>query len=387
MIIRRFTRFASVLAIVALVLSFYACDQVEQLLVPPAPEIKEVVIGVDLPLTGQYAEPYGLPMQRGFELARQELNEYSDLTGLQFTFITEDDQSTVEGAVEAFNKLIHQDGMSIITGLALSTQGAAVFPIAQENSVVCFSSLSSAAGLSAIGDFIFRAPLTLDVLNPIGVRLTHEKLGYTRVALIYDEADVYSTSSKEEFEKTLGVIGIEIVAIEPFQTGATDFSAQLTTIMAANPDVIFVSALAPAMASIMTQGRMLGIPDAVRFIVPELTADEVEAAGDAAEGAISFSSWFHKADTPDNQAFVEGYRTTYGIEPEPWAAQSYATFYILAEAIISVQSTEATAVRDALATTKNLDTILGDFSFNADGDAVYDPIVLVVENGEVKVFK
>ena len=61
--------------------------------------------------------------------------------------------------------------------------------------------------------------------------------------------------------------------------------------------------------------------------------------------------------------------------------------HILAEAILEVQTTEATAVRDALAATKNLDTILGQFSFNADGDAVYDPIVLVVENGEVKVFE
>ena len=387
MIIRRFTRFASVLAIVALVLSFYACDQVEQLLFPPSPTIEEVVIGVDLPLTGQYAEPYGLPMQRGFELARQEMNEYSDFTGLQFTFITEDDQSTVEGAVKAFNKLIHEHKVSTITGLALSTQGAAVFPIAQENGVVCFSSLSSAAGLSAIGDFIFRAPLTLDVLNPNGVKLTQEKLGYTQAALIYDEADVYSTSSKEEFEKALSTNGIEIVAIESFQTGETDFSAQLTAIMAATPDVIFVSVLAPAMAPIMTQGRMLGIPDTVRFIVPELTADEVEAAGDAAEGAISFTSWFHMADTPDNQLFVESYRATYGIEPEPWAAQSYATLYILTEAILEARSTEATAVRDALAATENLDTILGNFSFNADGDAVYDPIVLVVKNGEVEVFE
>ena len=56
----------------------------------------EIIIGLDLALTGKYAEPYGLPMQRGFELARSELNQ---LNGPQITFITADDMSTVEGAV------------------------------------------------------------------------------------------------------------------------------------------------------------------------------------------------------------------------------------------------------------------------------------------------
>ena len=241
--ISRFTKFALVLAIVALIAGLSACDQIGQLLLPaPTPPETglpgEIIIGVSLPLDDTNGPLYGLPMQRGFELAREELNQ---LGGPQITFIIEDDQSTVEGAVEAFNKLIYQHGVSIITGLALSTQGAQAFPIAQENGVVCLSSVSSAAGLSAIGDFIFRTGLTTDVLNPIGVRITQEKLGYQRAAMIYNDIDVYSTSSNEELSKALAASDIEIVATETFQTGDTNFSAQLTRIMAANPDVIFFS--------------------------------------------------------------------------------------------------------------------------------------------------
>ena len=124
------------------------------------------------------------------------------------------------------------------------------------------------------------------------------------------------------------------------------------------------------------------MPDSVRFIIPDLTGDEVETAGDAAEGAIAFIGWTSKADTPGNQAFVQNYRTKYGIEPEPWAAQSYVALNILAKAISEAQSTEATAVRDVMANIMDLDTILGQFSFNADGDAVYAPNILIVENGE-----
>ena len=387
--VRKLTKLASVLAIAVLIVGLSACDQIGQLLVPaPTPPETglpgEIIIGLDLALTGEYADPYGLPMHRGFELARQELNQ---LGGPQIAFIIEDDQSTVEGAVEAFNKLIHQHGVSIITGLAISTQGAQAFPIAQENGVVCFSSVSSAAGLSAIGDFIFRAGLTTDVLNPIGVRITQEKLGYQQVALIYDDADVYSTSSNAELEKALAASGVEILITETFQTGDTDFSAQLTRIIEANPDALFVSALSGEITQILTQGGAIGIPDSVRFIVPDLSSTEIEAAGDAADGAIAFTGWTSMANTPGNQTFVENYRAKYGIEPDPWAAQSYATLYILAEAISNAQSTEATAVRDALAHIMDLDTILGQFSFNEVGDAVYDPIVLTVENGELVDFE
>ena len=389
MSVRRFTKFASVLAIVALIVGLSACDQIGQLLVPaptpPETELPgEIIIGVSLPLDDVNGPLYGLPMKRGFELAQAELNHYD---GPQITFIIEDDQSTIEGAKAAFNKLIHQDGVSIITGITFSSQLRELAPIVEENGVVCFSSLSSAAGLSALSDFIFRTGLTTDVLNPNGVRITQEKLGYQRAALIYDEADVYSTSSNEEMRKALVASGVDIVITETVQTQDTDFSAQLTRIMEANPDAVFISALSNEMTQIIIQGREVGIPASVRFIVPDLTGNEVQIAGEAAEGAIAFTNWRATSDTPGNQAFVENYRAEYGIEPDPWAAQSYATLYILAEAIGNAQSTEATAVRDALAHIMDFDTILGQFSFNEVGDAVYDPIVLVAENGELVDFE
>ena len=123
------------------------------------------------------------------------------------------------------------------------------------------------------------------------------------------------------------------------------------------------------------------------LIVPDLTGDEVAAAGDAAEGAITFTSWISSADTPGNQAFVQNYQSKYGAEPNPWAAQSYAALYILAEAIANAQSTDATAIRNALANIKDFDTVLGQFSFNTVGDAVYDLMVLIVQDNNFEVFE
>ena len=384
--INRFTKFASILAIAALIAGLSACDQLGELLVPP-PDMDglgEITIGVSLPLDDTNGPLYGLPMKRGFELAQKEINQ---LGGSQITFIIEDDQSTVEGAMAAFNKLIHQDGVSIITGITFSSQLRELIPIIEENEIVCYSSLSSAAGLSALSDFVFRTGLPTNVLNPAGIRVSQEKLGYQRAALIYDSDDVYAASSNEEVVKALEASGVDIVITEAFEGKPADLRPQLTRIMEATPDAIFISALSAEMTQIMIQGREVGIPASVPYIVPDLTGIEVQIAGAAAEGAITFTNWSATSNAPGNQAFVANYLAEYGIEADPWAAQSYATLYILAQAIESAQSTEATAVRDALANIMDFPTVMGNFSFDEVGDAVYDPIILTVENGELAAFE
>ena len=388
--IRRFTTFAFVVAIIALIVGFSACDQIQQLLLPETPQMEglrgEIAIGAVHPITGRLSLD-NPPLGQGFELAVTEINN-SQLSDVKIKLIVEDGQSTVEGAVTAFHKLIHQDGVSAILGPATSMQAQAVFPIAQQNRVVAISPTSAARGLSAIGDFIFRIALTTDVLIPSGVRITQEKLGYQKVATIYDDIDLFSTDSDAVVKEALAASGVEILTTETFQTGETDFSAQLTRIKESNPDAIFISAAVIETPEIMIQGRQLGIPADVPFLISvTFASSQIELAGDAAEGAITFTSWISTADTPGNQGFVQNYRAAYGIEPDIWAAQSYATVYILAEAIANAQSTDPAAIRDTLANITDFDTILGKFSFNAVGDAVYDPVVLIVKNGEFQVFE
>ena len=387
---RKLTTFAFVSVIVMLIAGLSACDQIQQLLLPETPQMDglrgEIAIGAVHPITGRL----GLdnpPLGQGFELAVAEINN-SQLSDVKIKLIVEDGQSTVEGAVEAFNKLIHQDGVSAILGPATSMQAQAVFPIAQQNGVVAISPTSAARGLSAIGDSIFRIAPTTDVLIPSGIRITQEKLGYQKVATIYDETDLFSTDSEAVVKEALAANGIKILTTETFQTGETDFSAQLTRIKESNPEAIFISAPVIETPEILVQGRQLGIPADVPFLITfTLASSQIEPAGDAAEGAITFTSWISTADTPGNQAFVQNYQSAYGIEPDVWAAQSYASVYILAKAIADAQSADPSAIRDALANITDFDTILGKFSFNTVGDAVYDPIVLIVKDGQFQVFE
>ena len=207
------------------------------------------------------------------------------------------------------------------------------------------------------------------------------------MAIIYDEVDPYAKSGYQDLSAALEEVGVEVVTTQTMQKGDTIFSEQIAVIMASDAEAIVISALAAEMMQIMSQGREAGIPDSVRYIVPDLTANEVGIVGDAAEGAITFINWIETSDTPGNQAFIQNYRATYGIEPDPWAAQSYATLYILAAAISNAGSTDSTAIRDALAQTMDFDTILGPFSFDPNGEANYEPIIAVVKDGQIVMFE
>ena len=388
MILRKIATFAFIFAIVGLAIGLSGCERAAKMV--PDTEMPEMMdgkipIGVVVSLTGKDAEPYGLPMQRGFELAREEINMLSDAN---LMFVTVDDQSSEAGAIEAVQQLVDQ-GVPVIIGIAISDYLEDAFPIAQEAGVVAFSSVSSAAGLSKeIGDYVFRTGLAVDIMNPSGVMATHGKLGYEKVALIYDASDTYSVSSNGELKKALEASGVEILTEETLQTGDTDFTEQLTNIMNMAPDALFVSALSVEMTQVIIQAGSLGIPDTVQLIVPDLTAAEIQQAGAAAEGAIAFTGWTSLSNIPGNQDFIQKYQAKYGIEKvEPWAAQSYATLYILANAIRMAQSADSAAIRDALAQTMDFPTILGNFSFDPNGEAVYDPIVLMVKDGELQLFE
>jgi branched-chain amino acid transport system substrate-binding protein len=346
----------------------------------------EIVIGAVHPLTGRLGLEHP-PLEYGFELAVEEINN-SQLSDMKIRLIIEDSQSTVDGAIAAFNKLIHQDGVAAILGPEASGQTQEVFPIAQQNRVVAISPTSAASGLSEIGEFVFRTNLTTDVLIPNGVRVTQEKLGYQKVATLFDNVDLFSQVSDAELRKVLADNGVEILTTETVQTGDTDFSVQFTRIKELNPDAIFISAIVTDTAEILIQGRQSGIPSDIPFIVNlVLSVDQIQTAGDAAEGAIAFTSWDRTADTPGNQAFVQNYKAKYGIEPSIWAAQSYTAAHILAKGIADAQSTDSKAIAAALAEIRDFDTILGPFSFNAVGDAIYDPIVLIVKDGKFEVFE
>lgn len=348
----------------------------------------EIPIGAVWSLTGD-AAVYGPSQKNASAMAVEEINKSGMLGAAKIKLFTEDDRSTKEGAITAFDKLLKKDKVVAILGPTLSNSAKASDPIAQAAKVPVLAVSNTAGGIVEIGDFIFRDSLPEMLVQPNTIRETMRKLGYKKVAVLYGDDDVFTKGGYDAFKKALNDEGVQILTTETFNKKDNDFSAQLTKIKGLKPDAIIVSALAEEAAGIMSQGRQLGIPASVRFIggngfnSPKLA----QLAGPAAEDAITGAAWLISNDTPGNKVFVEAYNKQYGSNPDQFAAQAYTGVYILANAIKTAGSSSSTAIRDAMANIKNLDTVLGKFSFDAQRNPVHSPVVQVIKNGKFELFK
>ena len=354
----------------------------------------QVTVGVVLPLSGQYALT-GMGMRNGMELARSEINTSSLLSGTQLTFIIEDSESTQEGAIRAFKKLIEQDEVPAILGPYSSASTEQIISIAHANNVVTLSPTSAAEGLGARSAYLFRATITVGRIIPTGIRVTKEVLQYKNVALIHNSADTFSRSSHsrilEEFETFSDV---SVVASEEYSRPSTsdlpDLTGQLTNIINATPrpEAIFMSALPPGRAGIVTQARRLGITD-IPFIGTLFTRNDMQRINDVQEGdangVITLTAWIAEVAWPRSKKFVANYAAQHNEAPTSHAARSYAAVHILAEAIANAPSFDSETIRDALNALVGHDTLVGPFSFDATGDAVYDPVVGIVQDEQFVV--
>ncbi len=348
---------------------------------------KEVKIGFALSMTGG-AAAYGATQQKGAQLAVDEINAAAGAKGLKITAVFEDDASVPQQGINVFKKLINADKVALIIGPTLSNTAKVTDRIAQEAGMPVLGVSNTAPGITEIGDFIFRDSLTEAVVIPHTIKVAKEKFGLKKVAVFYGNDDAFTKGGYEAFMKALKDNGLQILTEQTFAKGDRDFSPQLTQIKAKHPDAIIVSALVEEASGIVSQARQLGIPAAVPIIggngfnSPAL----IKNAGEAAEGVMMGAAWNASSTLPLNKKFVEAFTARYGNPPDQFAAQAYAGVHIAYEAIKKAGSTtNHKAIRSALTRIKDLDTVLGKFSFTTGRDAGCTPVVQIVKEGKFTV--
>jgi branched-chain amino acid transport system substrate-binding protein len=346
-----------------------------------------IKIGLVFSMTGG-AAVYGTSQKEGAGLAIDQINAAAGSSGLQIAPIWEDDASVPQQGTNVFNKLINGDKVSLIIGPTLSNTAKTTDPIAQKAGVPVLAISNTIAGITEIGDYIFRNSLTENVVIPHTVKVAKEKLGLKKVAMLYGNDDAMTKATYDVFKKELAAAGIQILSEQVFAKGDRDFSPQLTQIKSQNPDAIIAAALAEEASGIASQARQLGIPKTVRIIggnglnSPGL----IKNAGDAAEGTIVGAAWNITSTAPLNVKFVSDYTKKYNHAPDQFAAQAYAGVQIVYQAAkASGGGADRKALRDALTKIKNIDTVLGRFSFTEGRDASHTIIVQEIKGGKFVV--
>jgi branched-chain amino acid transport system substrate-binding protein len=344
-----------------------------------------VKVGFVFSMTGG-AAVYGASQKEGAQLAVDQINAAAGTKGLQISPVFEDDASVPQQGTNVFNKLINGDKVSAIIGPTLSNTAKITDPIAQKAGVTVLAISNTISGITEIGDYIFRDSLTENVVIPHTVKIAKEKLGIKKVAMLYGNDDAMTKATYEVFKKVLQSSGIQILGEQTFAKGDRDFSPQLTQIKAQNPDAIVCGALAEEASGIVSQARQLGIPKTVRIIggngfnSPGL----IKNAGDAAEGVIVGAAWNISSKAALNAKFVSDYTKKYNRAPDQFAAQAFAGVHIIYQAA-KAGGTDRKALRDAMLKIKNVDTVLGRFSFTEGRDANHSGIVQEIKGGKFVV--
>lgn len=342
----------------------------------------DVPIAATFSLTGAAAQ-YGGSQKNALEMAVADLNEVG---GVTYTLTVEDDQTDPKQAIQVFESFVN-DGASIIIGPTLSNTAKQADPVAQEGKTPVMGVSNTAAGITEIGDYIFRDSLTEDAVIPQTVKAAVAKLDIKKVVVMYSNDDAFTESGYQAFVAALDDEGVEVVDTVTFSKTETDFRILLDTVKGSDADAIVVSALIDAAVPLVTQAREIGINTPIiggnGFNSPAL----ITGAGEAAEGVIVGAAWNSASDNDQNVKFIEDYTATYDAAPDQFSAQAYAGMQIIDHAVRAGCSADREDIKTNLGEITDVPTVLGDVSLNENRDAVHDALVQVVESGKFAILK
>ena len=345
-----------------------------------------IVVGHVASMTGDTAT-FGRSADQGIRMAVEEVNAAGGVLGKKLEVVTEDDRSVTEEARSAAQKLIQRDQIKALLGEIASSRSLAAGPEAQRAKVPMISPGSTNPKVTEVGDYIFRACFIDPFQGAVMARFAADELHAKRFAILFDFKQDYSVGLAQFFRETVKKNGGEIVADERYTSGDIEFRAQLTTIRAANPDVIFVPGYYTELGLIARQARELGIN------VPLLGGDgwdsekTLEIGGDAVEGYFFSTHYAADSDNPRVQEFVKGFTAKYGATPDAMAALGYDSAGILAASLKRAGSTDGVKLRDAIAATSGFDGVTGKISIDANRNARKDAVVLKIEGGKFRYYR
>ena len=350
------------------------------LLTQPACQPQKIRIGAFLSLTGATAA-YGISASNAIKLATDEVNSTGGSNGQLFEVEIEDDHSNTQEVPTIVNLLIKEHQVKALLAEPVSTRAMMAAPIAQQNKIVMISSASVRPELTMLGDYIFRACFISSTEGEAIARFASDNLKAKTAAIILDDKNDYAVVLAGFFAESFRKLGGQIVRQQQYEANATDLSTQMPAIKTAAPDIIFAPGFyttAPLVAREVKRAKIKTILiGSDGWDSPDLMKDGSEVF----EGVYFANHFWAGSDDPLVKKFVAGYRARYGVDPDAGAATAYDAARMLFDAFKRAQSTQSSAVRDALAQTKDFPGVTGKITLDANRNAQVPVYMLRIEKG------
>jgi branched-chain amino acid transport system substrate-binding protein len=220
----------------------------------------------------------------------------------------------------------------------------------------------------------------------------YNELG-ARSAYILHDRQVYGQGVAQAFRLAFEELGGEILGFDGYDADSEDYQSLMTGIADTAPDMLYLGAIVNQNASkLLSDMRSLMSADDTAFMGPDglINTAFIEGAGDAAEGAyITFGGLPPASlDTAAGQDWYTRIRERLGRDPDAYAVYAYEAAVVAIQAIDKVQVKDRQAILDAMISTEGFVGLLGEWSFDANGDKDNQIMGLnQIENGAIKFLK
>ena len=347
-----------------------------------------IKIGGLAPLTGEVAQ-YGTAVDNAIKMAVEKINEEQGgiLGGKKIEYICYDEKGDSSEAVTMYERLL-DEGVVALIGDVTSKPCKAVAQKAAADNLPMLTPTGTQEDITDVGENVFRTCFIDPYQGELMATYAKEKLGATSAAILYDNADTYSSGIADAFEAAAKELGMTVTNKEGYQggsSGSKDFNAQLTKIKANNPDVLMLPVYYSDAALIAVQAQAQGITatllgaDGWDGVIEKIDASNLSAVANA-----RFCSQYSASSTdPELQAFLKEYKERYGMDANMFAVLGYDSMFIMADAIDRAGSTDAEAIIAALKTT-NYKGLTGTTTFDSKRNPVREALITGFEGDSYK---
>ena len=346
-----------------------------------------IKIGVTTPLSGRGAD-FGELQKNGVTLAADHINAEGGIDGTKVELVIEDTDSDPTTAAQATRKLIQQDQVHAIVSSPVSLETLAQLPVANSLEVPVVDAVAVAEEISDEGGDWLAAKLNVsDTYNDraLATYITKQQ-DLKRVAFLAENSD-YGKPPVEAAAEVVEANGATVTAMEYFNPGASNVTAQLGTIARSEPDAFMIHALPTEAPTIVRQRLQTGLRGVPLFVnAGQGSPTFIEQSGDAAEGAISVINWEPAVATGGlGKKVVEDYTERFGNPPNQYAVEPYDAIRLIAWAA-GRSGVEPEALRDEIRNANgDFEGVISDYTFNDEGAIVLPEYIMEVRNGAWEV--
>lgn len=344
-------------------------------------------IGAIGPLTGA-AAAYGNAVVNGAQIAVDEINEAGGINGVQIEYKSEDDELNAEKSVNAYNTL-KDWGMQILVGSTTSACSIAVSENTKNDNMFQLTPSGSAEDCVKY-DNVFRVCFSDPNQGIASAQYISDHNLATKVGIIYDNSDVYSSGIYQKFVEESAGKNFEIVSAEAYtQDNNTDFSVQLQKAKDAGADLVFLPIYYSDAALILTQANTMGYAPTffgVDGMDGILTVENFDPS--LAENVMLLTPFAADATDDLTVNFVKKYNEKYGETPNQFAADAYDAVYIIKAAIEKSgvtpdKTTEeiCEALKGAMTQIEAKGLTSQKMTWDASGEPNKEPKAVIIKNG------